>query len=121
MMAKPAIINTMKKLVSLKGIDFCILIRKEGDVLAKVGVKGGRKTGELGTFAATAFGGIVQAQKRMDKKYPNDVLIRDNEGSTIINVVNKDVFLVARISSTEISDKVLDKIENTSWSINREL
>ncbi len=120
-MSKAVVLDTIKKLGSLDDIDICILVRKNGDIVTSAGHDVFLSLETFGIMSATIYGAAQTANEQLDKDIPDRILIRSNDGDTIIKGVNKDYVLVIRSESTKGISKIMKYMDKAIERLNKNL
>ncbi len=110
-MNRAVVLDTIKKLGSLNDIDIGIIVKKNGDIIASAGEDVFVPLETLGIMSATIFGAANTANEHLDKEKPNRIVIRSNDGDTVIKGIDKDYILVIRSKKTRNFKKLLKKMD----------
>ncbi|MGM0405992.1 MAG: roadblock/LC7 domain-containing protein [Thermoplasmatota archaeon] len=110
-MNKAVVLDTVKKLGSLKDIDISILVKKNGDIITSAGHDVFISLETFGIMSATIFGAANTANEHLDKEKPDRIVIRSNDGDTVIKGVNHDYILVIRSKKTKNFKKILKNMD----------
>ncbi len=110
-MNKAVVLDTVKKLGSLKDIDISILVKKNGDIIASAGHDVFISLETFGIMSATIFGAANTANEHLDKENPDRIVIRSKDGDTVIKGVDNDYILVIRSKKTKNFKKILRNMD----------
>ncbi len=113
-MSKAFVLDMIKKLSSLNGIDISLLIKKNGDIIASSGNDGYTSLEPFGIMSATIFGAANTANDHLNKETPEIIILKSSDGDTIIKEVGNDFILVIR---SEIADETERYIKNMDKAI----
>lgn len=116
-MIKPVIMNSIRGLVSNPNIEGCIVLTKKGVVRASFGDIPDNVKDDIGTFLATIYGGAIEYNKLMNNGYPKKITVDDQEGMTILRVIDNNLFLAVRTKSVKDPKEIFNKIEDVRWTI----
>ncbi|MFO7793053.1 MAG: roadblock/LC7 domain-containing protein [Candidatus Saliniplasma sp.] len=120
-MNKAVVLDTIKKLGSLKGIDICILLKKNGDIITSAGHDVFISLETFGIMSATIYGAANTANEQLDKEKPERIMIRSKDGDTIIEGVQGDYILVVRSKKTKNLSKLLKYIDKAIKRLKKNL
>ena len=104
-MTESEVMNMLDKLGKTKEIELCLLIEKNGDIIGSGGEDVFVHLETIAMMSATTYGAATTANKQLEKDSPDDILINDSDGYTIIKPVDKSTLLVARTTDKESLQK----------------
>ncbi len=110
-MNRAVVLDTVKKLGSLDDIDISILVKKNGDIIASAGHDVFISLETFGIMSATIFGAANTANEHLDKEKPNRIVIRSEDGDTVIKGVDHDYILVIRSKKTNNFGNILKNMD----------
>lgn len=119
-MPQAIILDTLKKLSALPAVSICCLIKKDGDIIASVGDIGSLQIETFGIMSATIYGAATTANEELDKQLPENIVIEDDDGGTIIKAVDKQHFLVLRTDEKGEFDESIEKLEEAKKALMEE-
>lgn len=120
-MKKAVILDTLKKLGSLKQVEICILVRKNGDIVASAGHDIFIQLETFGIMSATIFGAANTANEHLEKESPDRIVIRSGDGDTVIKGVDNDLVMVIRTHGRKNFGKILNKMDNAIKHIRKNM
>lgn len=120
-MARAFILDVLKKLGATSGVEICFLVKKDGDIVATAGEDVFVELETFGIMSATIFGAANTANEQMDKEKPSRVVIRSDDGDTVIKEVDDNHLLVIRTRGSENFDIALKNLKKTVEHLRSEM
>lgn len=116
-MPEPRVIDELKELGETEEVEIVLLTRKNGDIIASAGEVKGLQLETFGIMSATIYGAGNTANEHLNKKKPERIVMRADDGDTVIQKVDADHMLVLRTHTRDNFAKVLKKADKTVKSI----
>ncbi len=112
-MSIAVVLDAMKKLEGMPEVELCMLTRKNGDIVASVGNVGSLSLETFGIMAATIYGAANTANEHLKKQKPNRIVMRSNDGDTVIKKMDSQHIMVLRTHTRENFAEVLATMDET--------
>ncbi|MFO8109694.1 MAG: roadblock/LC7 domain-containing protein [Thermoplasmata archaeon] len=116
-MSAEAVLSALKGLESIPEVELCMLLRKNGDIVLSAGNVGSLSLETFGIMTATIYGAANTANEHLNKSKPNRIVIRSNDGDTLIKDVDSKYVLVIRTATRKNFPKVLTYMDKTIENI----
>ena len=100
-------IGALRGLENVPEIELGLLVRKNGDIVACVGDKEGYNLETFGIMTATIYGAANTANDHLGKKEASRIVIRGNDGDTLIKNVDSKEILVIRTKKSHDFKNIL--------------
>lgn len=110
-MSRAFMLDTLKELGSIPEVAICFLIRKNGDILASAGDASSVQLETFGLMSATIYGAAKTANEHLNKKAPDRIVIRAEDGDTVLKRVDDGHIMVLRTNVRENFGSVLKQMD----------
>ncbi len=112
-MSMAVVLDALKKFEALQEVELCMLTRKNGEIVASVGNVGSISLETFGIMTATIYGAGNTANEHLNKEKPNRIVMRANDGDTVIKKIDSQHILVMRTHKRDNFAKVLANMDET--------
>lgn len=112
-MPNAVVLDTLKRLGATPEIDIVCLTKKDGNIIASAGEVDGLQLETFGIMSATIYGAANTANEHLQKEKPQRIVIRAEDGDTVISKVDRAHILVLRTHTRENFGGVLKKMDET--------
>ncbi len=116
-MSKAVILDTLKTLGASPDVEIVCLVRKSGDIIASAGNVSSVQLETFGIMSATIYGAANTANKHLNKKKPERIVIRNNDGDTVITGAGDRAILVLRTIENRNFSSILQEIDDAIESL----
>ncbi len=110
-MSIAVVLDSLKKLGGMSEIELCILLKKNGNIVAASGKEDDMSLETFGLMTATIFGAANTANEHLRKNKPERIVMRAIDGDTILKKVDDEHVLIIRTGTRENFSSVLDAMD----------